>query len=69
MYATHSPQGHQAHVSFCGAKIKVFGTVKPKRAPETNTNGEACPIVISCFRTTEAIALTSVQGGVVRDPV
>ena len=69
MHATHSRQGHQAHVSFCDAKIKVLGTVQQKRAPETDTNGEACPIVISCFRTTEAIVLTSVQGGVVRDPV
>ena len=68
MHTTHSPQEHQVHVViFCDAKRKVFSTVPQKRAPQMYTNSEA--FVISFFRATEATALTSVQGGVVRDPM
>ena len=49
MHATHSPQEHQAHVSFCDAKRKVLSTVPQKRAPQMDTSSEACPIVISVF--------------------
>ena len=69
MHATHSPQEHQAHVSFCDAKIKGLELYNNKTAPTTDTSSEACPMGISCFRATEATVLTSVQGGVVRDPM
>ena len=66
---TQPPQGHQARVSFCDAKREVLSTVSQKRATQMDTRSEACPIFISCFRATEATALTSVQGGVVKDPL